>query len=119
MKKPLFLLCALALTMTAHASGDKAAGEAVWKRVNCASCHGADAKSPIDPTYPKLAGQHYTYLVAALRQYQRGMAPASSGIAPVRKTPVMGAMSTQLSGKEIQDVAAYLASLTGDLSVHK
>ncbi len=37
---------------------------------NCVSCHGANFASPIDPSYPKLAGQHADYLYAALKSYQ-------------------------------------------------
>src|ERR1700712_1877365 len=32
------------------------------KKGNCASCHGANFSTPIDPTYPKIAGQHADYL---------------------------------------------------------
>ena len=37
---------------------------------NCASCHGANFNTPIDPSYPKLAGQHADYLYVALKAYQ-------------------------------------------------
>ncbi len=30
------------------------------KKGNCASCHGENFNKPIDPSYPKLAGQHAT-----------------------------------------------------------
>jgi cytochrome c553 len=36
----------------------------------CASCHGADYAKPIDPAYPKIAGQHGDYLYAALKAYK-------------------------------------------------
>jgi cytochrome c553 len=36
----------------------------------CASCHGANFNKPIDPSYPKLAGQHADYLYVALKAYQ-------------------------------------------------
>ena len=31
-------------------------------KANCASCHGKNYTAPIDPTYPKLAGQHADYV---------------------------------------------------------
>ncbi len=108
----------LAATGTAACAGDKVAGEAVYKRVNCASCHGADAKTSIDPSYPKLAGQHEDYLAHALRAYQRGQAGASP-TANIRKNPIMGAFAVQLSAKDVEDVAAYLHSLPGDLKVRQ
>ena len=70
----------LALSGQALASGNAANGAELAKKYNCASCHGADFKTPIDPTYPKLAGQHADYLVHALTSYQRG----NKGIQGVR-----------------------------------
>ena len=99
-------------------AADLAAGKAVWEKVNCASCHGADAKSPIMPAYPILAGQHADFLAHALKAYQRGAtgAPASAN---VRKNAVMGAFAMQLSKKDIENVSAWLASQPGPLVVRK
>jgi cytochrome c553 len=36
----------------------------------CASCHGTDYNKPIDPAYPKIAGQHADYLYVALKAYK-------------------------------------------------
>ena len=97
-------------------AGDAAAGKAVWEKVNCASCHGPDAKSPIDPVYPILAGQPADYLAHALTAYQRGAtgAPASAN---VRKNAVMGAFATQLSRQDVDNVTAWLAAQPGPLKV--
>lgn len=96
----------------------KAAGEAAWKKFNCASCHGADAKTPLNPEYPILAGQHADYLRQSLMAYQRGQAgaPATSNI---RKNAVMGAMASTLAQSDIDSISAWLASLPGPLSVRK
>ena len=102
----------------AVAGGNVLAGEAVFKRVNCASCHGVDAKTSIDPSYPQLAGQHADYLAHALKAYQRGQGNASP-TANIRKNPIMGAFAVQLSEKDIEDVAAYLSSLPGNLAVRR
>src|SRR5580765_7553361 len=48
---------------------------ALLAKGNCASCHGANFSAPIDPSYPKLAGQHGDYLYAALREYQTDKNP--------------------------------------------
>ncbi len=114
---------ALAGTMLIATAGlsqaaDLAAGKAVWEKVNCASCHGADAKSPIDPAYPILAGQHADFLVHALKAYQRGAAGAPAS-ANVRKNAIMGAFATQLSKQDIENVAAWLAAQPGPLAVRK
>lgn len=111
----------VALALAAGARGvhaaDLAAGRAVFEKLNCASCHGADAKTSVDPAYPVLAGQHADYLAHALKAYQRGAAGAT--VANSRKNPVMGAFAVQLSAKDIQDVSAWLASLPSDLAVRQ
>jgi cytochrome c553 len=43
---------------------------ALLTKGNCASCHGANFNKPIDPSYPKIAGQHADYLYVALKAYQ-------------------------------------------------
>jgi cytochrome c553 len=107
MKKMMMALVAAAVSMNAFAGGDAARGEQLAKKNNCASCHGADYKSPIDPTYPRLAGQHPDYLVHALTAYKRGNGPYG------RNNPIMGAMAKPLSDSDMADIAAYLASLPG------
>lgn len=106
------------LSSGALAAGSVAAGKAVFERVNCASCHGVDAKTSIDPSYPQLAGQHPDYLRHALKAYQRGQANAAPS-ANARKNAIMGAFAVQLSDKDIEDVAAYLSSLPGNLAVRR
>ena len=97
--------------MPALAKGDVEAGKDVaTKKYACVSCHGADFKSPIDPTYPKLAGQHYDYLRQALIAYQKGEHPTYG-----RSNAVMASQAKPLSAKEVDDVAAYLSSLPPSL----
>src|ERR1035437_726560 len=36
------------------------------KKGACVACHGDNFSQPIDPSYPKIAGQHGDYLFAAL-----------------------------------------------------
>ena len=43
---------------------------ALLAKGNCASCHGANFSKPIDPAYPKIAGQYADYLYVALKSYQ-------------------------------------------------
>jgi cytochrome c553 len=110
--KKLFAFLALALSMNAFA-GNVAAGKAASQKYNCAACHGADYNSPIDPSYPKLAGQYADYLGHALVAYQRG-----SG-ANGRNNAIMTGIAKPLSKTEIRDIAAYLASLPGSMVVRK
>lgn len=108
----------LVVTHSLAQAQDLAAGKAVFDKFNCASCHGADAKTSIDPSYPILAGQHEDYLVQALKAYKRGAA-GSPATANVRKNPIMGAFAGQLSDQDIKHVAQWLAAQPSDLGVRK
>jgi cytochrome c553 len=119
MKKIITLVAVLgaaSISLAAHAAGDIDAGKAAVAKYNCATCHGADFNSPIDPTYPKLAGQHHDYLQHALTAYKRGNA---AGVMNGRSNPIMGAQVAQLSERDIINIAAYLSSLPGSLVVRK
>lgn len=107
-----FILTAVA--NPSYASGNIEAGKAATQKYNCASCHGADFKSPIDPTYPKLAGQHEDYLEHALIAYQRGADNANG-----RANAIMGAQAKALSHEDIRNIAAYLHSLPTSLVLKK
>jgi cytochrome c553 len=109
----MMLVCGLA-SMSAFAGGDITRGAELAKKYNCASCHGADYKTPIDPTYPKLAGQHADYLAHALVAYKRG----NKGISG-RNNPIMAGMAQPLSDQDMADIAVYLHSLPGPLVVRK
>jgi len=92
-------LAALLLAGPAFAKGDVDAGKT--KAAPCAACHGPDGNAGIDPQYPRLAGQYADYLAHALHEYKKGE----------RKNPIMGGFATTLSDKDIEDLAAYFASL--------
>ena len=111
--KKIFALLALALSVNAFA-GNIEAGKAVAQKYNCAACHGADYNNPIDPSYPKLAGQHRDYLKHSLTAYQRGAEGANG-----RGNAIMGGIAKPMTRTEIEDVAAYLSSLPGSLVLRK
>ncbi|HEC16610.1 MAG TPA: cytochrome c [Sedimenticola sp.] len=46
-------------------------GAALFKK-SCLACHGADANTPIQPIYPRLAGQNEEYLINQLRDIKSG-----------------------------------------------
>ena len=68
----------------------------------CAACHGPDGNSP-SPAFPKLNGQHASYLAKTLNEYKSG----------VRQDPIMAGMSAALSKEDIENVSAYFASQPG------
>jgi cytochrome c553 len=101
-------------SFNASAESQIEAGKAAVAKFNCASCHGADYHTPIDPAYPKLAGQHKDYLEHALVAYRRGAGGPNS-----RSNPIMGPLAKQLSDQDIKNIAAYLHSLPGTLVLRK
>ena len=106
MKKTIILLMSLGGLMAGPTwAADIAAGKE--KAATCAACHGPDGNTPLTPDYPKLAGQPADYLAKALRDYQSG----------ARKNPLMSQMAQPLTKTDIKNVAAYYASLKGDLQV--
>ncbi len=111
----LALVFASALTCSSVlAAGDIVAGKALTVKYACASCHGANFNAPIDPSYPKLAGQHESYLEYALIGYQRG-SEAPNG----RSNAIMGGLVKPLSHQDIKHIAAYLHNLPGSLVLQK
>jgi cytochrome c553 len=99
-----------AVSGTVLARGNIEKGKKLATDKACASCHGADYKTPTSGEFPVLAGQHYDYLVVALRSYQRAD-DKNLG----RKNAMMKGFAQSLTSQEIQDLAAYLASLPGPL----
>ncbi len=91
-----------ATAFAASAQGDAEAGKN--KAYTCTGCHGIAGYKNVYPHYhvPKIGGQNYEYLVAALTEYKNGN----------RKHPTMEAQAEGFSDEDIADIAAYLASLT-------
>jgi cytochrome c553 len=79
-------------------------------QANCASCHGANFNAPIDPSYPKLAGQYADYLYAALKAYQTEQNPHVG-----RNNAIMSGMVKPYSHTDLKLIANYLADLAGDV----
>jgi cytochrome c553 len=103
MKRFLIAAGTVVIALSAEAA-DVAKGEQL-AQAQCAACHGNDFASPVDPSYPKLAGQYVDYLEKALRDYQSG----------ARKNAIMAGLAKPLSRADIQNVSAYLSRLPGPL----
>lgn len=80
------------------------------KKGSCASCHGENFSKPIDPSYPKLAGQHHDYLYVALKSYKD-----NSNATWGRGNPIMAAQVKQFSNAELKAIARYIGSLPGQI----
>lgn len=109
MKKLALALSVLtAITTNAFAEGQGNPKDGKAKAVVCAACHGIDGNSMID-MYPKIAGQHQSYLKKQLHDFKTAMQTAGKN---GRMDPIMGGMSVGLSDQDILDISAYYASQT-------
>ena len=97
---------------TAPAKADVPSGQVatLLQKGACVSCHGDNFSKPIDPTYPKIAGQHADYLYVALKAYKIENNPKVG-----RANGIMGGIAKQYSNAELKVLAGYLHSLQGDL----
>jgi cytochrome c553 len=78
--------------------GNATAGRQLARQ--CTACHG-ETGHPVNPAWPRLAGQNPAYLASALSAFKSGQRP-DAFMAPVARG---------LSDADISDVASYFASL--------
>jgi len=79
-------------------------GAELYKTKTCWSCHGKDAKTPILPMYPKLAGQNADYAFNQLKDIKAGT--RANGMSAAMKG-VMGMVNEE----EMRAIADWLATL--------
>jgi len=91
------------------AAGSAKAAELVAKGA-CSSCHGESFSQPVDPGFPKLAGQYRDYLYIALKSYKAEGNPNVG-----RGNAVMAGVAKQFSNPELKVLAEYMASLPGEV----
>jgi len=98
------LLLILGASFPSFAEGDASAGETLG--YTCLGCHGVEGYRNAYPSYrvPKLGGQKAPYLVAAIKGYREG----------TRAHPTMTAQASSLTDQQIEDIAAYLASVSAE-----
>jgi cytochrome c553 len=72
---------------------------------DCIECHGP-ADGPKNPTYPRLTGQHVSYLVQQLQLLQERRRGGSSNV------DLMNAFVQRLQPSEIRDVTLYYGSVS-------
>lgn len=60
---------------SAHGDGTHVARGSAIYQTDCVSCHGAHAEGSDKEGYPRLAGQHYEYLIHQLRDASDGRRP--------------------------------------------
>ena len=87
----------LGVAGVAQAAGDAAAGKA--KAAVCAGCHGEKGEG-VAPN-PKLAGIAEAELLKALKDFKSG----------AKSSPIMNGIAATLSDQDMENFAAYYASL--------
>ena len=84
--------------------------KALLEKGACASCHGANFSKPIDPSYPKLGGQHADYLFVAMKAYT-----VEGNVMVGRSNGIMGAVAKQFNPTEMRALAQYLSAQETEL----
>ncbi|ALV07338.1 c-type cytochrome [Roseateles depolymerans] len=85
-------------TMAAPAPS-RSVGRGATLALNCTMCHGSRGMSGSEA--PNLAGQYREVIIKQLRDYQEGQ----------RASTIMQALARNLKAQDIEDLAAYYASL--------
>lgn len=101
--KPI-LSAAVLLLAVSPLCGIAADGATLYKTKTCSACHGKDAKTPLMPNYPKIAGQNSAYTLQQMKDIKSGA--RNSGQAASMK----GVMHL-VTDEEMQVLADYLATL--------
>ena len=83
---------------------------ALLQKGACVSCHGDNFSKPVDPGYPKIAGQHKDYLFVALKSYKTENQSTWG-----RSNGVMGGIAKQFSNAELKALSNYIGSQQGEL----
>lgn len=91
----------LMATTTVHAEGDAARGSEL--RDECSDCHGENGLG--DDEYPKLAGLDENYLLEQMKLIKKGESS--------EKAAMMVWFFEDLEDQDLEDLAAYYASLGG------
>ncbi|MBU0500521.1 MAG: c-type cytochrome [Gammaproteobacteria bacterium] len=101
--KSLSIAAALILPLALSGNAMALDGSALFQSKTCWSCHGKDAKTPILPVYPKLAGQNAGYALQQMKDIKSG-ARANGQSAAMKG--VMGLVSDE----EMAAIADWLAT---------
>jgi cytochrome c553 len=79
-------------------------GAKLYKEKKCHLCHGNKDNIPILPTYPKLAGQNYKYLIAQMKDIKSGKRKNGNSV-------VMKGIMSKVTENEIEIIAQWLQSI--------
>jgi cytochrome c len=101
MQGKLILAAAVAAAISGTAFAD---GAKLFQEKTCWSCHGKDAKTPLLPAYPKLAGQNKAYI-------EQQMKDIKSGARANGNSAAMAGIMVIVDDADIPQLADYLSKL--------
>jgi len=101
--KPL-LIGAISAAVMMPVSAVAADGASLYKTKTCTACHGGDGKTPVMPTYPKIAGQNSAYTLQQMKDIKSGA--RSNGM-----TAAMKGVMHLVSDAEMKALADYIATM--------
>ena len=98
----IFILSLSSIALSTTVLADE--GAVLYSSKTCNACHGADAKTPIMPTYPKIAGQSKEYITQQMTDIKSGA--RSNG-----QSAAMKGIMANVSEEEIAKIADYVSKL--------
>lgn len=102
--KPSIFLGGMIAAMFVVNGASAADGAKLYAERTCVACHGKDAKKPLTPEYPKLAGQNAKYT-------ERQMLDIKSGVRANGNSAAMKGVMHLVSDEEIKALSEYLSKL--------
>lgn len=99
----LFTLLVSPLLANAEEPAKPLDGAQLYKTKTCFTCHGKDAKTPLLPEYPKIAGQGKEYMI-------RQMNDIKSGARSNGNSAAMQGIMHLVNDEEIAVLAEWLAA---------
>lgn len=97
-------LIGLLLGLALPTAAEELDGATLYTQRTCIACHGPDAKTPILPEYPKLAGQNAAYAFQQMKDIKSGA--RSNG-----NTAAMSGVMHLVTEEEMQAIANWISSL--------
>lgn len=101
-----FPAIAAILWFAAAAPALAADGKQLFADRGCTACHGEDANTPLEPGYPRLAGQNAGYMLNQMKDIKAGK--RANGLSVDTMKPIL----EEVSDDEMRALADYLAGLT-------
>lgn len=83
----------------------ESAGAKLFKTKTCTACHGVDAKTPLLPEYPRIAGHNAEYALAQMKDIKSGARANSMAVLGMK-----GIMHL-VSEEEMAQLADYIATM--------